>query len=473
MTHPFGSAGFSKNPYGGSAEFEGSRNFGRSRVFLVAIHGGLLSPTPQERNPMQRMRVVVLPPNQPNESDSSDLLPGVFRRALPPIPPALSMTQEKRLQARPVQGEILRGQEGRLYEKIGEQIRPLHKLVSGSSGQVLELVPFQQPISEIRAAIESDEPPADFQRVQDGNPSHNGRQQKQNGELSPAAPVAQPAAENPKPAPYRKLFPDPGQGRVIRLGDFKSLLAPQLAHPERVRDTHRLACYLQVYEVTTAQRLESLAASTLGDAGRVSQLQPMTEAITHQLGLTSLLRIRPRALGNFPREAGLLLPYERVFRLQLAQDPTADDPTLMEQQPAVNFPMKDPFTSGDVQRRAPVLGLGLKTVIPERYIKPWEFKLTRDEALYDMNVTETFAGWISSLSKWLKGWIRGPGELKKWQVLLSGKSADEQLWAVRPPKGGVFHSAIRDWACKTLETAGYDPRTMLLEWEIFWRRKGL
>ena len=57
----------------------------------------------------------------------------------------------------------------------------------------------------------------------------------------------------------------------------------------------------------------------------MSQLQPMTESITHQLGLTPLLRIRPRALGNFPREAGLLLPYERVFRLQLAQDPTADD----------------------------------------------------------------------------------------------------------------------------------------------------
>jgi hypothetical protein len=90
-----------------------------------------------------------------------------------------------------------------------------------------------------------------------------------------------------------------------------------------------------------------------------------------------------------------------------------------------------------------------------------------------MNVTATFAGWFSSVSKWLKGWIRGRGELKKWQVLLSGKSADEQLWAVRPPKGGVSHPAIRDWARKTLETAGYDSRTMLLEWEIFWRRKDL
>jgi hypothetical protein len=471
MAYPFGSPSYSRNPYSAAAEFEGSRNLSGNRVFLVAIHGGLLPPIPHERNPMQRMRVVVLPPNQLNESDSSDL-PGVFRRALPPVPPAPPMSQEKRLQPRPIRGEILRGQEGRLYEKIGERIRPLHKLVSGSDGQVLELVPFQEPISEISVPADSNEPSAESQKAQGRNPPRGDRQPKPNGELSQAGLVAQSVTEKPKPAPYRKLFPDPGQGRVIRLGDFKSMLAQQLTHPERVRDTHRLACYLQVYEVTTAQRLESLAAAVLGDAGRVSQLQPMTESIIHQLGLTSLLRIRPRALGNFPREAGLLLPYERVFRLQLAQDPTADDPTLAERQPAVNCPVKEPLAA-DEQPPAAVPGRGPKTVIPERYIKPWEFKLSRDEALYDMNVTATFAGRFSALSIWLKGWIRGRGELKKWQVLLSGKSADEQLWAVRPPKGGVFHSTIRDWAYKTLETAGYDPRSMLLEWEIFWRRKGL
>src|SRR4029077_8565455 len=103
------------------------------------------------------------------------------------------------------------------------------------------------------------------------------------------------------------------------------LLAPQLAHPERLRDTHRLACYLQIYEVAVAQRLESLAASALGDAGHVSQLRLITEPITQQLGLTSLLQTLPRAPGHFPREAGLILPPERVFRLQLAQDPTADN----------------------------------------------------------------------------------------------------------------------------------------------------
>jgi hypothetical protein len=468
MAHPFGSPSVSMNSYGSAPEFESSSHFGKRRVFLVAIHGSM--PAPLEQNPMQRMRVVVLPANRPSEFNSSDLLPGVFRQPLPPIAPALPMAQQKRLQPRPVRGEILRDQEGRLYEKIGEQIRPLNKLVSGSRGQVLEIVPSRGPISETHAPIERNARPVDSQQA---NPPGGGRQRKQTEEFNQAGPVARPAAESPQPAPYRKLFPDPGQGRVIRLGDFKSMLAPQLAHPERVRDTHRLACYLQIYEVTIAQRLESLAASALGDAGRVSQLRLMTGPLTQQLGLASLLRRRPRVPDNFPREAGLLLPGERICRLQLAQDPTADNAASSERQPTQNFPVKEPFPSGDAETPAPVPGRGLKTAIPERYIKPWEFKLTRDEALYDMNVRATFAGWFSFLAGRLKRWTRGRGELKKWQFLLSGKSADDQLWAISLPKGGLSHPSIRDWAFRTLETAGYDPRMMLVEWEIFWRRKGL
>jgi len=37
----------------------------------------------------------------------------------------------------------------------------------------------------------------------------------------------------------------------------------------------------------------------------------------------------------------------------------------------------------------------------------------------------------------------------------------------------VSHTAIREWARKTLEAAGYDSQAMLPEWEIFWRRKGV
>jgi hypothetical protein len=105
-------------------------------------------------------------------------------------------------------------------------------------------------------------------------------------------------------------------------------------------------------------------------------------------------------------------------------------------------------------------------------MKPWEIKLTRDEALYDMNVTATFTGWFSSLRRGLQRWFGGRREWKRWQALLYGKSADEQLWAIRPPEGGLTHPRIREWAMKTLELAGYEPHAMLLEWEVFWRRKG-
>jgi len=74
--------------------------------------------------------------------------------------------------------------------------------------------------------------------------------------------------------------------------------------------------------------------------------------------------------------------------------------------------------------------------------------------------------WFGHRPAWREAW-------RKWQALLSGKSLDEQLWAVRPPRGWTTRQAVRDWARQTLEQAGYDPRMMLVEWEIFWRRKGL
>ena len=65
MAHPFGNPSFSRNAYSGAAEYEGS--LGTNRVFLVAIHGGLFTPPTHERNSMQRMRVIVLPPSQASE----------------------------------------------------------------------------------------------------------------------------------------------------------------------------------------------------------------------------------------------------------------------------------------------------------------------------------------------------------------------------------------------------------------------
>ncbi|MGH9754769.1 MAG: hypothetical protein ACREA2_18485 [Blastocatellia bacterium] len=115
----------------------------------------------------------------------------------------------------------------------------------------------------------------------------------------------------------------------------------------------------------------------------------------------------------------------------------------------------------------------LKTAIPEQWVKPWEFQISREEAFYDMRIAETFRGAPLAFIRDLTNWFGHRQAWRKWQALLAGKSLDEQLWAVRPPKGMIARAAVRDWARQTLEQAGYDARLMLAEWEIFWRRKGL
>jgi len=48
------------------------------------------------------------------------------------------------------------------------------------------------------------------------------------------------------------------------------------------------------------------------------------------------------------------------------------------------------------------------------------------------------------------------GEFRKWQILLTGKSLDDQLWTVRPPLRDLSNRLVRDWARRTLEAAGYE-----------------
>jgi hypothetical protein len=119
----------------------------------------------------------------------------------------------------------------------------------------------------------------------------------------------------------------------------------------------------------------------------------------------------------------------------------------------------------------------LKTIIPEQWIKPWEFQISREEAFYDMRAAASSRGGLLALIRSLRNWFghrRAWREAwRKWQALLAGKSLDEQLWAVRPPRGMIARPAVRDWALRTLGRAGYDPRVMFVEWEIYWRRKGL
>ena len=83
----------------------------------------------------------------------------------------------------------------------------------------------------------------------------------------------------------------------------------------------------------------------------------------------------------------------------------------------------------------------------------------------------THGAW-QRLLDWLLNRISGR-DMKKWHALLFGKNPDQQLWAIKPPRGGLRDSRVRCWVEQTLQVGGYDVASMLAEWEIHWRRRGL
>jgi hypothetical protein len=336
------------------------------------------------------------------------------------------------------------------------------------------------------------------------------------------------------------------------------MLVPQLVHPERLRDSHRLPCYVQVFQIATPQRLETLAEALFGDSTATSQLRPLTLAILQQLQLAPLLPAPTHPPRPISRQPGLLLPGDRIFYLEVATDPTNDSEAHISQSasaksdkshssradeaqtakstidnrqstmddtaegPEANastaaHQSREPLTAkSEIGNRkskvdqslltsaathetrpqsdasltaqapqssteaAPSLPrtpstvpgpTALKTSIPAQFLKPWEFRVTREEVLFDLIRARSFFGRLRAGLRRALGGLLFNSEFRKWQVLLTGKSPDEQLWFVHPPKGASGHPFIREWATRTLELAGYDPRLMVNEWEIFWRRK--
>ncbi len=469
MSNPFVNRAFNLQPYDGAA-YELAPAFGRKRVFIVAIHGDQFAPPIQGTGPLQRVHVMMVNPGETIEFDSPlsvlGALPEVPRR----IAPAYRVGGELPRHATAVRGELLRDEQGRFYERVGEQLHVLHQLASGHHGEILDLQPSVSRWAQAKRSIpwpttlEVEETP--FREVPSLNDAARprGPDLRRNSSSNSAAPSAQSA--------YRNLFPEPGQWRLVRWGDFKEILSPQLAHAERLRDSHRLPCCLQIYEVNRAQTLESLAADLLGHDSKADQLLPLTDMTAAKLGVTDLIRTIPQTPRYSRREPGLLLPGDFVFHLRLESDPTKDVPAEVNVQHPRNSDMGKTSGLETVSPDPRVASAPQwKTSIPARYLKPWEFKLSREEALYEMNIEE--AGLLRSLFRRLRSFFLGRNEFRRWQVMLWGKAPEEQLWQVRPARGGISQSALRDWARKTLEGAGYDPRNMLLEWEIFWRRKGL
>jgi hypothetical protein len=265
----------------------------------------------------------------------------------------------------------------------------------------------------------------------------------------------------------RRLYPQPGQEVVVAWADARDLLAGQLAHPERLRDRHQLRCHAQVYEAMASQQREMLATAMLGDPSLAAMLHPLTDGWAARLGLAATLPPRSASPPQ-RREPGMVLAGDRLIRLLVADDPTRD--SLLAQREARDRLPARVFAPQAAAPFQPAPNATPCMKIPQQYLQPWEFRRTREEAIYEMHLAAEPGFW-RRLFRALRGPTVSRRELLRWQIIMSGKSVADQLWGVRPPPGGLVHPKVRDWAARTLALAGYDPVLMLAEWEIYWRRK--
>ena len=397
-------------------------------MFFVAIQRQTSPPICFGQSRLQRMRVIFVEPE--HVSDSREAVGEPAFEVLPRLPARL---HHRAFQPRVVNGEILRGENDELYERIGNSIRRLRTLTAGPNGEVIDVDAAAKPVQPQRTwSVDTPQSASDAQQN------------------------AQPQATAPSAGAFRKLLPDPGQWRVVRFGMFKQMLAPQLADAERLRDPHRLPCHAQVFELTAPLHVEQLGVAIFGEAAP-GRLLPLTANAAAELQLGPVLPPPARIPHAGPRAPGMLLAGDRVFHLQIASDPTAEE-TELKRAP---------------ENIQPSSAQALKTSIPERFATPWESQFSRDEALYDLSCASTLVGSLGARLRRLLHCFAFQRELRKWQILLSGETADEQLWSVRPPHGGLTHRFVHAWAQSALQLAGYDPRNMFTEWQIFWRRKGV
>jgi hypothetical protein len=315
---------------------------------------------------------------------------------------------------RAIRGELLCDEQGRFYEKVGDRVWPVQRFVPAPPGDVVDMAPSPQ----------ADVPQAE------SAPQHAG------------------AHSQDQDLPHRTLWPEPGDRRVVMWGHWRAVIARQIRHPSRLRDGHRLAAQVQIYEITRSIDAGAWRQALPPGDG---ELLPLTHDVAARLGLA----VNPSRRALAALTAGVeLAPGDRVARLQVLSDPTA--------------PRRD-AAPAHVEPGPPAPPTK-RTTIPERFLRQWEFVRSRDDAAY--LTAHAPAGLFPRLAGRIRRWTRRT-DWQRWRTLLAGRDGDEQLWTVRPPTGALRDPLVRAWAHGALDAGGYDSAAMLTEWEIFWRRKGL
>jgi hypothetical protein len=257
----------------------------------------------------------------------------------------------------------------------------------------------------------------------------------------------------------RSLLPEPGHEAIVRCGDFRALLTLQAAQPERLRDGHRLRVRVRVHEIRRERRLRDVAEEVLEDPSRSGEFALLGEAQVARLGLAGKLP-PPGVLARPVRPApDVLVPGERVFSLDLIDDPTlADEAGAASPRPEAEG---GPRADTAEPRRS----------IPQAFCRPCEFRKTREAVLLEMERERLTSGRLRTSLRRVASRLGRGDEHERWLDRRGGRTLDEQLWGVPPPRGGFSDPRVIEWARETLRDAGYDADALLREWEVFWRRK--
>jgi len=379
------------------------------RAPAVPVRYGAAVPMPAPPQwPMGPMHVVVIDPRA--VADGADW--GAFAPWEPPMPPADGAMGAE------IQGDILVDCNGRLYERRQSAVRPLFDMRAGRVPYSVHGTPHSAP-----------------------GTSH-------------AAPGTRP----PAPRSAIRAVVDPAAGpRWLRLGEWRAMLAPQLAQPDRLRDGHLLACALRVFEVGERMPADHVSQHLLAGAPRGAQVVRLTVDLAVRLSLEAVCDEEEQMRGA---EAH---PGDRFLRIDVIEDPTRAIPAAT----ATPTPAAAPAATAPVSPVRPEAAV--PKAIPERFLGPWAFRLSREEASW--HAARDAAAPVARLRAWCARWWHS-ADWRRWRSLLSGQPLDEQLWAVRPPRGAWHDDTLKQWVRTTLSAAGYDPGTLATEWEIYWRRKG-
>jgi hypothetical protein len=119
-----------------------------AHLLLLGIERALAPPIAHMRGHLQPMRVVIVGSGLTTNDVCMDDREPDFEFCLPlALPQTATMPSHAQSQfyQRVVHGEVLVDEGGKLFEKVGRRIRPIHQLASGAHGELIELVPTVHP----------------------------------------------------------------------------------------------------------------------------------------------------------------------------------------------------------------------------------------------------------------------------------------------------------------------------------------